>query len=57
MRKEPLTFSEWCEQEDIESTYQKFYDDYGDLACSAIEYMERHYQEYLQEFKEQNLNL
>lgn len=47
-----LPFSEWCFETDIEEKYAQFYDEYGDLACSLSEYKERHYQEYVENFKE-----
>lgn len=47
---EPLSFSQWCYEVDIEAQYQRFYDEYGYSACSLTEYKERHYEEYLQNF-------
>jgi hypothetical protein len=48
---ELLSFEDWCGQEDIEEKYERFHDEYGDLACSLWEYKERHYQEYVEKFK------
>jgi hypothetical protein len=49
--KEPLSFYDWCYDNDIEEKYQMFHDEYGDAACSMTEYKERHYEEYLENFK------
>jgi len=35
---EPLSFSEWCYEVDIETQYQQFYDEYGDAACLLCEF-------------------
>jgi hypothetical protein len=48
---ELLSFEDWCSEEDIEEKYERFYDEYGDSACSLWEYKERHYQEYVENFK------
>ena len=50
--QEPLSFSEWCYETDIEAKYEAFHDEYGDLAASLPEYKECHYQEYIEGFKQ-----
>lgn len=47
---EPLSFSEWCNEVEIEAQYQRFHDEYGDAACLLSQYKEFHYQEYLESF-------
>jgi hypothetical protein len=48
---EPLSFEQWCYDVDIESKYESFHDEYGDVACLLSEYKEKHYEVYLQGFK------
>ena len=49
--KEPLSFYDWCCDTNIEEQYKLFHDEYGDLAGSMTEYKDRHYEEYLENFK------
>lgn len=51
MKNEPLSFSQWCHEVDIESKYEDFRNEYGDLACLLSDYKERHYEDYLENFK------
>jgi len=46
-----LSFEDWCREEDIEEKYEQFSDGYGDASYSLSEYKERHYQEYVENFK------
>lgn len=48
---EPLTFSQWKYESDIESKYNSFHDEYGDAAASSWDYAEYHYREYLERAK------
>lgn len=48
---EPLTFSEWCDQSNIESHYNSFHGEYGDLAGLLCDYKEYHYNYYLEQHK------
>jgi len=50
----PLSFEAWCVDTDIEEKYQLFHDEYGDAACLLSEYKQKHYQEYLFNFKNNN---
>lgn len=43
----PLTFTEWCDQADVETHYNAFHDEYGDSACFLSDYKEYHYNAYL----------
>jgi len=48
---EPLTFDQWRYESDIESKYNSFHDEYGDLAGLLSDYKEYHYNEYLERVK------
>jgi hypothetical protein len=48
---EPLTFSQWKYESDIESKYNNFHDEYGDAAALLSQYTEYHYAEYLERIK------
>ena len=52
--KQPLTFSEWCSESDVEEKYQTFHDEYGDAAPLLSEYKQYHYEEYQADFKRDN---
>ena len=52
--KQPLTFSEWCSESDVEEKYQTFHDEYGDAAPLLSDYKQYHYEEYLAVFKRDN---
>ena len=52
--KQPLTFSEWCSESDVEEKYQTFHDEYGDAAPLLSEYKQYHYEVYLADFKRDN---
>lgn len=54
MKNKPLSFDQWCWEVDIESKYEAFRNEYGDAACLLSEYKERHYQDYLNNFKAEN---
>lgn len=54
MKNKPLSFDQWCWEVDIESKYEAFHDEYGDAACLLSEYKEKHYQDYLNNFKAEN---
>ena len=47
---EPLSFTAWCYEYDIEAQWQKLHDELGDLACLLSQYKEYHYNEYLANF-------
>lgn len=50
---EPLTFSQWCHESDVEREYQRLCDEMGDLATLLSSYKDYHYSEYLVRFKKE----